>query len=64
MRRYLPGERRIEPDGSVVVLFESLGDAYRELLRFGADLEVLRPPELRDRVAATARDVAAMYVPR
>jgi predicted DNA-binding transcriptional regulator YafY len=61
VRRYLPGERRIEPDGSLTVAFESLGDAYRELLRFGSDAEVLAPPELRRRVAETGREVAALY---
>src|SRR5438876_2540597 len=49
-RRLLPGEPRIEPDGRVVVAFESVADAYRETLRFGADLEVLEPLELRARV--------------
>jgi predicted DNA-binding transcriptional regulator YafY len=61
VRRYLPGEGRIEPDGSVTVAFESLGDAYRELLRFGADAEVLAPPELRRRVAETGLEVASLY---
>jgi predicted DNA-binding transcriptional regulator YafY len=61
VRRYLPGERRIEPDGSVTVAFESIGDAYRELLRFGADAEVLAPPELRRRVAETGLEVASLY---
>jgi predicted DNA-binding transcriptional regulator YafY len=61
VRRLLPGEGRIEPDGSVAVAFESLGDAYRELLRFGADVEVLTPVELRNRVAETGREVAALY---
>jgi predicted DNA-binding transcriptional regulator YafY len=61
VRRRLPGEGRIEPDGSVTVAFESLGDAYRELLRFGADVEVLAPVELRRRVAETGREVAALY---
>lgn len=63
VRRHLPHERRVEPDGTVAVLFPSLGDAYRELLGFGADVEVLAPPELRARVAATARETAALYVP-
>jgi predicted DNA-binding transcriptional regulator YafY len=63
MRRFLPGERRIEGDGSVAVFFETLGEAQRELLRFGADLEVLAPAELRERVAATARETAALYLP-
>ena len=63
MRRRLPGEPRIEADGRVVVVFDSLGDAYRELLRFGADVEVLEPEELRARVSGTAREVAALYAP-
>jgi predicted DNA-binding transcriptional regulator YafY len=63
VRRHLPRVRSVRPDGSVVLAFESLGDAHRELLRFGADLEVLDPPELRARVAETARAVAGMYGP-
>jgi predicted DNA-binding transcriptional regulator YafY len=47
--------------GELVLAFEDLGAAYREVLRRGRDVEVLEPPELRDRVAATAREVAAMY---
>ncbi len=63
MRRRLPGEPRVEPDGRTVVAFDDLGAAYRELLRLGADVEVLEPAELRARVAGTARDVAAIYAP-
>ena len=61
VRRYLPGDGRIEADGSVTVAFESLGDAYRELLRFGADAAVLAPAELRRRVAETGLEVASLY---
>jgi predicted DNA-binding transcriptional regulator YafY len=61
VRRFLPGEPRIAPDGSVVVSFQDLGDAYREVLRFGADAEVLEPAELRSRIAGTSREVAALY---
>ena len=61
VRRRLPEERRIEPDGRVVVAFESLGDAYRQLLGFGADAEVLEPAELRDRIRETAAELAAVY---
>jgi predicted DNA-binding transcriptional regulator YafY len=61
MQRHLPRDRRIEEDGRVVVAFENLGEAYREVLRFGSDLEVLEPVELRERVAGTAREVAALY---
>lgn len=62
VRRFLPGDRRIEADGSVTAGFEDLGEAYRELLRFGSDVEVLAPAELRERVAETAREVAALYL--
>ena len=41
--------------------FSHLGDAYRELLRFGSQVEVLEPAELRERVAETGREVAALY---
>ena len=53
VRRYLPGEPRVESDGRAVLAFAHLGDAYRELLRFGAQLEVLEPVELRERHRAT-----------
>jgi predicted DNA-binding transcriptional regulator YafY len=59
--RFLPKERRIV-DGVAIVAFQSLGDAYRELLGFGADVEVLDPPELRERLAETVKAMAALYV--
>jgi predicted DNA-binding transcriptional regulator YafY len=61
-RRYLPGDARVDAEGRAVVAFEDVGQAYRDLLRFGPDVEVLEPPELRARIAETAREVAAMYV--
>jgi predicted DNA-binding transcriptional regulator YafY len=61
VRRWLPGEPRVDEDGRAVVAFAHLGDAYRELLRFGSQVEVLEPAELRERIAATSREVAAMY---
>jgi predicted DNA-binding transcriptional regulator YafY len=61
VKRWLPGEPRVEADGRAVLAFAHLGDAYRELLRFGSQLEVLEPPELRERIAATGREVAALY---
>jgi predicted DNA-binding transcriptional regulator YafY len=61
VRRWLPGQPRVDEDGRAVVAFAHLGDAYRELLRFGSQLEVLEPAELRDRIAETSRSVAAMY---
>jgi predicted DNA-binding transcriptional regulator YafY len=50
------------PKGVRAMTFESLSEAQRELLRFGTDLEVLEPVELRTRIAETAREVAALYV--
>jgi predicted DNA-binding transcriptional regulator YafY len=61
VRRWLPGEPRIDEQGLAVVAFSHLGDAYRELLRFGSQVEVLEPLELRERIARTGRDVAALY---
>jgi len=60
VRRLLPGDLR-SGDGVYVVRFHSLDEALRELLKFGPDAEVLEPPELRERVAATAAEVAALY---
>ena len=48
VKRWLPGEPRIDDDGRAVLAFAHLGDAYRELLRFGSQVEVLEPEELRD----------------
>jgi predicted DNA-binding transcriptional regulator YafY len=48
----------------VVIPTESLGHAAAEILRLGSDVEVLAPPELRDRVAATVRTLAARYASR
>ncbi|WP_327676244.1 helix-turn-helix transcriptional regulator [Kitasatospora sp. NBC_00458] len=52
-----------QPDGRVraVVPIESLAHAESELLRLGGEVEVLAPPELRERIAATARALAARY---
>jgi len=61
VRRFLPGDPRVDDDGRTVVSFAHLGDAYRELLRFGSQLEVLEPAELRSRIAETGREVAALY---
>jgi predicted DNA-binding transcriptional regulator YafY len=49
------------PKGERTLVFESLAEAQREMLRFGADLEVVAPEELRARIAATAGAVAALY---
>ncbi|MER5353098.1 WYL domain-containing protein [Kitasatospora sp. NPDC002551] len=43
------------------VPIESVEHAHGEFLRLGAEIEVLSPPELRDRIAATVRTLAARY---
>jgi predicted DNA-binding transcriptional regulator YafY len=48
-------------DGLRTLVFESLAEAHRSLLRSGARFEVLEPPERRARVAETARELADMY---
>ncbi len=58
--RFLPRDTRGE-NGTFVVGFESLEDAFRELLKFGPDVEVLEPVELRERIAATAVEVVSLY---
>jgi predicted DNA-binding transcriptional regulator YafY len=40
---------------------ESLGHAAAQLLALGPEVEALEPPELRDRLRATALEVAAIY---
>ncbi|MEU1516658.1 WYL domain-containing protein [Streptomyces sp. NPDC005811] len=43
------------------VPIESIDHAHGEFLRLGADIEVLAPAELRDRIAGTVRTLAARY---
>ena len=45
----------------LTVPFERLDYAFRELLTFGRDVEVLEPPELRVRMRAAAEEVVALY---
>ena len=45
----------------ITLPFENLEFAYRELLTFGRDVEVLDPPELRERLRAAAEEVVALY---
>ena len=47
-----------------VVPTESLRHAHAEFLRFGAELEVLDPTELRDMIATTVARLAEFYGPR
>jgi predicted DNA-binding transcriptional regulator YafY len=58
--RLLPRDTRGE-NGVFVVGFENLEVAFRDLLRFGPDVEVLQPAELRERIAASALEVASLY---
>jgi predicted DNA-binding transcriptional regulator YafY len=52
-----------DPDGWVraVVPIESVRHAHGELLKLGADVEVLEPPELRDMLKATVASLTALY---
>jgi predicted DNA-binding transcriptional regulator YafY len=61
--RHLPGDLQ-RGDGVYTVGFESLEEAFREVLKFGPDAEVLEPLELRQRIAATAGEVAELYAVR
>lgn len=55
-----------DADGWVrtVVPVESLDYAHHDFLRYGADVEVLAPAELRDRMATSALSMAAKYATR
>jgi predicted DNA-binding transcriptional regulator YafY len=61
--RHLPRDLQ-RGDGVFTVGFENLEEAFRELLKFGPDAEVLEPLELRERIAATAGEVADLYAVR
>lgn len=52
-----------DPDGWVrtVIPIESLRHAHVEMLKFGADAEVLEPPELRERIIDSARGLLCRY---
>ena len=54
-----------EPDGwtRAVLPIESLDHAHELFLGLGTDVEVLGPPQLRARLAETARVLAARYAP-
>ncbi len=61
-------ERSGPPDDTgwtrVTVPIESIDHAAREMIKLGAEVEVLEPPALRDRMADTAERLAALYAPR
>jgi len=58
--RHLPRDLQ-RGDGVFIVGFENLEEAFRELLKFGPDAEVIEPAELRTRIAETASEVAQLY---
>ena len=43
--------------------FDHLGQAFADLFRLGAEVEVVEPVELRDRIAQAAAEVVALYRP-
>jgi predicted DNA-binding transcriptional regulator YafY len=45
----------------LVVPFENIEYAYRELMTFGSDVEVIEPLELRERMLQAAEEVIALY---
>ena len=68
--RLAPGVRlpravdsRTDDDGWTLVRvpIESVEHAHGEFLRLGADVEVLQPPELRERIARTVAQLADKY---
>jgi predicted DNA-binding transcriptional regulator YafY len=44
-----------------VIPIESVRHAHAELMRFGEEVEVVEPAELRDRMTASARAVLELY---
>jgi predicted DNA-binding transcriptional regulator YafY len=68
--RLAPGVRlprtvdgRVDDDGWTLarVPIESVDHAHAEFLRLGADIEVLQPSELRERIARTVTELAVRY---
>jgi predicted DNA-binding transcriptional regulator YafY len=55
-----------EPDGQgwvcATIPIESIDHAHGELLRLGAEVEVLAPPALRERLTRTAQELARRYL--
>jgi predicted DNA-binding transcriptional regulator YafY len=65
VRAALQSARSAAADGWIEVTFptESTEQAVPELLKFGADVEVLAPPMLRDSVMRTVAALSALYGP-
>lgn len=62
-RNALDAVRRDPPRELIelVVPFENIEYAYRELMTFGSDVEVVEPVELRERMLHAAEEVVALY---
>jgi predicted DNA-binding transcriptional regulator YafY len=62
-RHALDAVRRDPPRELIelVVPFENIEYAYRELMTFGSDVEVVEPVELRERMLRAAQEVVALY---
>jgi len=56
---------RLEPDAegwaTLSIPIEEVGWASREMIRIGAEIEVLEPPDLRSRMAEETRKMAGFY---
>jgi predicted DNA-binding transcriptional regulator YafY len=61
--RYLRGARVVEPGErpTAIVQFDGIDHALHVLLAYGARAEVLSPPALRERIAANAAEMLALY---
>ncbi len=55
-----------EPDGSYLlkVPYSAERELMMDIMRFGAEVEVIGPPELRERVSTALRGALAIYAPR
>ncbi|MDR6976320.1 putative DNA-binding transcriptional regulator YafY [Streptomyces sp. 3330] len=63
LARAVPLDGPAGADGwtTVRVPIESVEHAHSAFLRLGADIEVFHPPRLRERIARTVRELAALY---
>ncbi|MGW6910958.1 helix-turn-helix transcriptional regulator [Streptomyces sp. NPDC054940] len=63
LARAVTANGRTDADGWVraTVPIESVDHAHGEFLRLGTDVEVLQPPELRERIARTVAELAERY---
>ena len=54
---------RADATTRVTMAFDHLGQAFSDLFRLGAEVEVIEPTELRDRIMQAASEVVARYRP-